>query len=299
VTYKRKITFLCGATNQKTCTPPRIYDTFTAERAVLRAKSDAAKKLPKTVSEGGCTWSTIPEVRNAKYETSAGCPAKLQPRARCWPENPTPGNGTHGVRQDAKQVIEYTPGGKKPPCANNVEGNCVQDGKDEAIWSKTGEATDWTLRDTGSNKSAYPIFLSYEYRWVADSITKSGTGQCPPPPGPGTWFVSDAAKVGEFMSEDWYRCEDRIRKYDCCCNCPEAVKALQIVGGLSPCPSYSMSNAQQKTLITAALLAGACVAAVALGAQFSAAAAGIALRYGCSTAYASITAYCVASEGKK
>ncbi len=271
--YVKKTTILGAVTQNRQCTPLNIYNLFTVARARQRAEAEAQNKIPPSVSNGNCTWSTIAEVKNATYKCESGA---LQPSPRCSPENPTPGNGSHGGScSGRKEMNEYAPGGSKPPCAGGTEGVCVQKGKDEARWSTNYQPSDWKMDPPAPGNFPKTVYLSYSYRWVANSLMKKGSGPCPSPPGPGSWFLVEGLKVGEFKTEIWRRCEDRMRTFDCCCSCPpDQVKVPQVVPGLAPCYSYNnASQAQLESLLkaaTAALVVGACAAAVVFAAKYTA-----------------------------
>ena len=291
--YKKKYIIFGAATSGRACTPLNIYNLFTPARAHQRALGEAANKIPKSLSSGGCTWSTIPEVKDAEYTTDYRG-GGLQPKPRCFPpEIPEPGKGSHSKNRCAgsKDVYEYTPGGSKPPCPNNMEGTCVQVGRDEARWSKTNPPTDWTIDPPGPSSPSRPIYFKYSYRAVAGSIIKKGSGPCPPTPQPSTWYISDPVIITNFINQGLSRCEDRIRYYDCCCSCPP-VKVPVIEYCQRPIQLNQAQVDQLRNGIVAAMVAGLCVLALTRGAALRALMLGAAGAAGCSTSEEEIESGC-------
>lgn len=270
--YKKREENENSSSASKTCISVADYAKYTRAAAQLKARQLVINKSPKTYQSEGCEWQVVPEVRSAYYYIREGelTDFGLDPMLRCEDDKAALAGAAYsilGCGKPEKKLIEYTPGGARPPCPGGVEGTCVE--PTESLEYTKG--SQWEPDGPGNSMA---VSLVYEYRYSYSNPTRLGSKPCGLPPVPTSWR-RDEQSVGNVQSENLKRCVSRISNYDCCCSCPpDQVKVPQVVPGLAPCYNYNnASQAQLESLLkaaTAALVVGACAAAVFFAAKYTA-----------------------------
>ena len=291
--YKKKEKRENGSDARRTCITTADYAKYSKLAATIEATKIANNLITKTTVSGGCTWQGAPELQYVSYTIDGGLTRGYgpEPDFRCQDDRDVldaPSFSILGCGKPPKTVLEYIPGGSRPPCNGGVEGSCSET-------SKSREFTQGSQWEPDGPGNPVDVFLNFEYRTVFSNGSGGGSTKCNNPPSPTNW-QRYSQKVGQAQTEEEQRCVTDIKNYDCCCDCSQnPVKVAEIIPGLSPCYNLQLNQAQAeqlKTAINAALIAGACVLAAVLAAKLSALVIGAALAARCAYAMVTLTAAC-------
>lgn len=273
--YKKKTTEKNKSAEEARCVDPASYSILNQAAALAEAQSQATAYYndplnigePFVLPSNGCSWRVRVEVKDAYYTLIDFAPIGwgLPPLPRCQ-QKPTKPTGTSlGQCQNGTpiEVNEYTPGGTKPPCPNNVEGPCANSST-ERNWS---EGSSWQIDNSG--RTEYKTALNYTFRLHPTSIYKKwGSGNCRRPDST-PWFRkrgqgnTQSGRVKAKVTKE-SRCYDVTSNYDCCCTCPPVKVPYPIY-----CPRpIQLNQAQVNQLrngIMIAFAAGLCALVVSRG----------------------------------
>jgi hypothetical protein len=288
--YIKKVISTNISAKRRSCVDEGTYLLYTQDLARISARADAENRIPKQVSSQGCTWRTIAEVRDARYQLKTDGAYGLAPLPRCQNQDTRfdilGGMCTQPGLQ-RKETTEYRPGGGKPPCSNSVcpptPTTKVQKDSPGSTWHPV-------------NKKTAGVRVVYSYRWrplgvISFGPSQRGAGDCPIP-SPGNWIAASINVTNATLTDET-KCQEETKTYNCCCSCPpNQVKIPQLSPGLAPCQNLRVNQQQLyqlRSAIEGALIAGACIAAAVLAAKFTAIAIAAYTAAGCAYTMITIT----------
>jgi hypothetical protein len=297
--YKKKSTKVKNNYAERGCISVKDYAIYTSRKANADALLSAKSLIPASPYVfNNCAWTLTPQVRNARFELRSGAFSAniggygLQPSPRCSDDakalSKARGLSRNCGEPQGTDINEYTPGGQVPPCPGGAEGTCAP----IDFYSTFSKGSFWGPL---LKPEKMGVDLIFEYNSVASNPVPYNSGRpCGSPP---TFTWGRKVLMGGFVEHgSSRRCVDNTNLFDCCCSCPpDQVKIPQVIPGLAPCSNLAINQAQVEQLrsaIEAAMIAGACILAVALAAKLTALLLPVLIPAGCAYTMITLTTPC-------